>query len=225
MELDDLKSRWAEYDAKLEKNVRLNTRLLRESGLTRVDTALKPLSRWILFEMLMNVPAVLLLGSFLGDHIGEPRFAVPGALLLAFAIAILSAGIRQWAVLRTIDYGAPIVAIQKRLESLRIRRIRTTKWVLLLSPILWTPLLIVAVKGLFGADPYAFLDARWLAANLLFGLAALILMLWFSKRHADRWKQSPLARRLMDEIAGRSLASAMGFLKELSRFEQEEGAS
>jgi hypothetical protein len=222
MELDDLKQKWAEYDAKLEKSIRLNTQLLRDSGLTRVDAALKPLSRWIVLETLLNVPAVLLLGSFLGDHIGEPRFAVPAALLLACAVAILSAGIRQWVALRTLDYGTPILAIQKRLAAVRVGRIRTTKWILIVSPLLWTPLLIVAIKGLVGVDPYAFLDAKWLAANLLFGLAFLALMLWVSKRYGDRWKQSPAMQRFLDNLAGRSLASATGFLNTLSRFEQGE---
>lgn len=222
MELDDLKLKWAECDAKLEKSIRLNTRLLRESSLTRVDAALKPLSRWIVIETLLNVPAVLLLGSFLGDHIGEPRFAVPAALLLACAIAILNAGIRQWVGLRTLDYGAPVLVIQKRLAALRVSRIRTTKWVLLLSPLLWAPLLIVATKGLVGVDPYAFLDAKWLAVNVLFGLVVLVVMLWISKRYRDRWKQSPGLQRFLDSIAGRSLASATGHLGEIARFEQEQ---
>lgn len=222
MELDDLKLKWAEYDAKLEKSIRLNTRLLRESSLTRVDAALKPLSRWIVIETLLNVPVVLLLGSFLGDHIGEPRFAVPAALLLACAIAILNVGIRQWVGLRTLDYGAPVLVIQKRLAALRVSRIRTTKWVLLLSPLLWAPLLIVGIKGLVGVDPYAFLDAKWLAANVLFGLVVLVVMLWISKRYRDRWKQSPGLQRFLDSIAGRSLASATGHLGEIARFEQEQ---
>jgi hypothetical protein len=221
MELDDLKQKWVEYDAKLDKSLRLNARLLRESGLGRVEAALKPLSRSIVVEGTLNLAAVFLLGSFLGNHVAEPRFAVPAALLLACAIAIMSTGIRQWLALRTIDYGAPVVAIQKRLAALRIGRIRTTKWILIGSPLLWTPLLIVSVKALTGLDPYAFLNARFLAGNLLFGLAFLFGMLWLSKRQGGRWNQSPAVRRLMDDIAGRSLVTATGALDEIERFERE----
>ena len=221
MELDDLKQKLVEYDARLDRSLRLNARLLRESGLGRIEASLKPLSLGILAEAILNLAAVLLLGSFLGDHIAEPRFALPAALLLAGSIAIVGTGVRQWLALRTLDYGAPIVAIQKRLAALRLGRIRTTKWILIASPLLWTPLLIVAVKGLTGADPYAFLNARFLAGNLLFGLAFLIGMLWLSKRQGGRWSRSPALRRLMDDIAGRSLVAATGALEDIERFERE----
>ena len=221
MELDELKQKWVEYDAKLEKSIRLNTRLLRESNLARVDAALKPLSHGIVLHGILNLPAVFLLGSFLGDHIAEPRFAAPAALLLACSIAILNAGIRQFVTLRTLDYGAPTLAIQKRLAALRVNRIRTTKWILLASPLLWTPLLIVSIKGFLGVDPYAFLDGKWLAGNLLFGLAFLVGMLWLSRRLGGRWERSRVVRGLMDAIAGRSLAAAAGALEEIERFERE----
>lgn len=221
MELDDLKQRWVEYDAKLEKSIRLNTRLLRESGLARVDAALKPLSRGIALEGILNLPAVLLLGSFLGDHISEPRFAAPAALLLACSIAILNAGIRQFVTLRTLDYGAPVLAIQKRLAALRVSRIRTTKWILLAAPLLWTPLLIVSIKGLLGVDPYAFLEGKWLAANLLFGLVFLVGMLWLSQHLAGRWERSRVVRGLANAIAGHGLVAASGALDEIERFERD----
>ncbi len=220
MELDDLKQKWAEQDAKLEKSIRLNTRLLRESGMARVGRALAPLSWGIAVEGILNVATVLWLGSFLGDHIGEPRLAAPAALLFVCAIAILNVGIRQWVVLRTLDYGAPVVEIQKRLATLRVGRIRTTKWILLLSPLLWTPMLIVGFRALTGLDPYAFMDGKWLAANLLFGLVFLAGMLWLSKRYGDRWSRFPAVRHLMDAIAGRSLVAANGALQEIERFER-----
>ncbi len=221
MELDDLKQKWAEQDAKLEKSIRLNTRLLRESGMTRVGAALAPLSWGIAVEGILNLAVVLLLGSYLGDHIGQPRLAAPAALLLVCAIAILAAGIRQWVALRTIDYGAPVVAIQKRLAALRVSRLRTTKWIFLASPLLWAPMLVVGFHALTGMDPYAFLFGWWLAGNLLFGLVFLLGMLWLSRRFGGRWERFPVVQRLMDAIAGRSLLAAHGALEEIERFERE----
>ena len=221
MELDALKQKWAEQDAKLEKGIRLNTRLLRESGMNRVGKALAPLSRGIAVEGILNVAIVLWLGSFLGDHIGEPRLAAPAAIVFVFAIAILNVGIRHWVALRTLDYGAPVVDIQKRLATLRVGRIRATKWILLLSPLLWTPILIVGFAALTGRDPYAFMDGKWLAGNLLFGLLFLAGMLWLSKRAGSRLAQFPAMRRLMDDVGGRSLVAANEALQEIERFERD----
>jgi hypothetical protein len=221
MDLQDMKDRWAEYDRKLETSLRLNTRILREINLSRVDSVLKRLSRLIVFELLANIGAAAVLGMFIARHLEEARFLAPAVLLSFSSVALVIASIRQLGALHGLDYSAPVVAIQKQLEALRIERIRTTQWVLLLSPLLWTPLLIVALEGLLGIDSYLFLDGRWLAANLLVGLAFIPLMLWVARRFAGRWQGSPLVRSLMDDLAGRSLVAAAGFLSTLSGFEEE----
>lgn len=221
MDLQEMKDRWMEYDRKMEASLRLNTRILREMNLSRVDSSLKRLSRVIIFELLASLGVVIALGMFIAGHIQEMRFLAPAVALELCALALVVASIRQLAALHGLDYSAPVVAIQKQLEALRIERIRTTQWTLLLSPLLWTPLLIVAIEGLFGVDAYLFLDGLWLAANLLFGLAFIPLMLWAARHFASRWKGSPLLQSLMDDLAGRSLVAATGFLNELSRFEEE----
>lgn len=222
MELEDLKDRWEAYDRKLDASFRLNTAVLREINLSRADSALKRLSRLLVCELLVDLAAVVALGAFIAGHAGEMRFLAPAVLLDLCAIGFVIASIRQLVALHSLDYGAPVVAIQKQLQALRIERIRVTKWILLLCPLLWTPLLIVTFEGLFGLDVYLFLDGTWLAANLLFGLAFIPLMLWAAQRFAGRWQGSPLVQSLMDDLAGRSLVEATGFLSTLSRFEAEE---
>ncbi|HVR41572.1 MAG TPA: hypothetical protein VMU84_20925, partial [Thermoanaerobaculia bacterium] len=203
MELDELKHRWAEYDRKLDASIRLNTALLRESTLHKAGSALNRLSLLLAIELVINFALVLLLGSFIGDHLGELRFVVPAAFLHVCTLALIATAIQQLVTLRTLDFDAPVIEIQKKLESLRVKRIQITKWVLLLAPLLWTPLVIVSLKMLFDFDAYAL--QTWLIANLLFGVAVIPLMLLVSKRYADRFRGSPVMRRLMDDIAGRNL--------------------
>ena len=213
MELEDLKDRWAEYDRKLDASIRLNTRLLRESGLNKADSALKRLSRFIFVELLVNFGVVVCLGMFIASHVRDVPFLVPAVGLDLFALFLVISSIQQLVALGRIDYGAPIVAIQKKLELLRVRRIRTTMWTLLLAPLLWTPLLIVTLEGVFGLNAYAFPGTKWLAINLVFGLMVIPLMVWMSRRYADRLKHSPFVRHLMNDIAGRNLTTATGFQK------------
>ena len=84
---------------------------------------------------------------------------------------------------------------------LKAQRIRITRWVLILSPLVWTPLLIVGLQVLFGVNFYAF-GGVWLACNLIFGIAFLIAMVWASRRYADRMQGSPAIQRLMNSRAG-----------------------
>ncbi|MBK6407680.1 MAG: hypothetical protein IPN03_09675 [Holophagales bacterium] len=222
MELDDLKRQWEDQDRKLDVRLRLNARLLNDSVLAKADTATKALSRLLWLELALSVAAVLLTGSFLASHISEARFVIPAAGLHLSVIALIVASIRQLVAIGTLDYDAPIVGIQKRLESLRVERIRATKWTLLCSPLLWTPLLIVALKGVFGVDAYETCGAAFLIANLLFGVLVILLAVWTARRYASRMERSPFVQGLMRDLAGDSLNAAAGFLSSISRFEEEE---
>lgn len=130
----------------------------------------------------------------------------------------------QWFALRNIDYSAPVVAIQKELGRLRLQELRILKWVMITAPLVWTPLLIVAIKGLLGLDAYAIFSGAWLAANVAFGVAVLLLAVWISRRYADRMERSPRIQRLMRSLSGYNLSAAEGFLNSLARFEEESPA-
>ena len=225
MELDDLKRRWEDQDRKLDAAIRLNTRLVNASVLGRAETSLRRLSRLLWFELLANLLAALWLGSFLATYLSVRRFALPAGVLHLSVIALIAAGVRQLVALKAIDYSAPVVAIQKRLESLRVERIRTVTLTLLFAPLLWTPLLIVAFQGLFGVDAWAAFGARFLIANLVFGLLLVLLAVWISKRYEARMERSPLLQSLMQNLAGRSLESAVGFISSTRDFEKDETRS
>ena len=221
MNLEDLRDQWMAQNQKLEKSLRLTAAPLRESVSRKASGALSRLSRSIWIELLFNFVAVFLLGSFIADHIREMQFLAPAIVLDLFAIGLIFAGVRQLAALGQVDFDAPILVTQTKLEALGIQRIRATKWILLLAPLLWTPLFIVALKGLFGVDAYAVFPVAWLLMNLLVGVGLIPLMLWISKRLADRFGASPFVQQLMNDIAGRNLTAAKAYLDRLSNFERE----
>jgi hypothetical protein len=222
MELDELKTRWQVQDKKLDECIRLNQRVLRESILNKAETALKRLSRLLWFELLLNVAGAIAVGSFIGDHLLEPRFLVPAlAIQLGFIALIIGAG-RQLAAIARVDYAAPIVTIQKRLESLRIERIHTVQWTLILSPLAWMPLFIVAMQGLFGVDVYTAFPSAWLVANVVFGLAVIVIAVWVSRSYGDRLGRWPSIQRLLQYLGGQNLAVARGIVQSLSRYADDQ---
>lgn len=221
MNFDDIKNQWAAFDKKLELNLRLNVRLQRDSGLRKANSALRRMLLSVFLEVLIGLACAGALITFIGNHFREWPFLAPAIALNAFVVFHIVFGIYQLTVLRGVDFSAPILVSQKKLATLRLRRIRVTMWTLLLSPLLWVPLLIVMLKGLVGVNAYAILDAGWLVANVLFGVAIIPLMLWVSRRYAEHWQRSSFMHHLMDDIAGRSLNEATTFLDELASFEQE----
>jgi serine/threonine-protein kinase len=225
MELDDLKQSWQEADRKLDAGLRLNTVRLYVTTLKKAETSLRRLSWFLWLDLLVDIPLVVLLGSFIADHITEPRFVLPAVTIDLFVIALMGLGIRQLVALAGTDPGEPVVALQKRTESLRIERLRAVKLTLLASPLLWIPMLIVGLKGFLGVDAYAIFDHAWLAANVLLGLAVIPLAVWISRRYADRMGRSPFIQRVMRDLAGHNLNAAQNFLGTLARFEEGEAAA
>ena len=219
MELDELKQKWAEHDRKLEVNIRLTRQLLSATKMNRARSALQRLAVFLALESVIALVVIIALGSFISDHIAMVRFEVPAAALDLFEIATLIVLIQQIRLALCIDYSKPVAAIQKRLESLRMLHIRHFQWTLLLAPLLWTPLMIVALEGFLRVDAYKTLGAAYLLANLLFGLAIIPLAIRLSKKFGDRMDHSPKIQWLMKELAGYNLNAASDFLATLSEFE------
>lgn len=222
MELDDFKSQWAEYDRKLDTSIHLSTQVLRETRMSRLGSNLKWAFRGILFEQLMSIPAVALLAIFIRNHISDPRYVVPAAVLDLFAIySVVSCG-WQMGTLSSIDYGQPVVTIQKKIQKVKLVRLATVKWGFLLWPILWIPFTIVFFRGIFGIDGYVMFRGSRLAIDLAAGAAITALLYVVSNRLADRVNRLPLAQRVFNELAGRNLSKATAFLEQLRQFETED---
>jgi hypothetical protein len=219
MELDEMKTLWAELDRRID--VRIGQRMHKELALGKVRSALRRLAGMPVLELGVDILAVVLFGAFLAEHIHIVRYAVPAIVLHVAAVLKLASTVYQLAIIGRIDYAAPVVAIQRQLAALRAFRIRTTMWVLLLAPLLWTPLAIVAARALLGLDLYRAFGPAWIALNLAFGVAVLALALWIARRHAGALQRSRFLARLADDIAGRSLVAATSYLDEIAHFEDE----
>jgi hypothetical protein len=221
MELDEMKQSWQAYDRKLDASLQLNAHLLRTTLLGRTRTALGTLSRLLWVELFAMVAALAWCGWFIAGHLGELRFSAPAVGIGLCALGLAIATGRQLAGLLELDYGQPVLAIQARLEALRLVRLRATLAALVLGPLMWVPVLIVLMKGVLGVDAYVLFSPAWIVSNVLFGVAVLAGAVWVSRRYADRMEASPRIRRLMRDLAGRNVNQALGFVDELRRFGQE----
>jgi hypothetical protein len=224
LDLDEMKKQWAEHDRKLDESIRLNRQLLSTTNLNGARSALQRMAAFLGLEAAVQLAVVVALGSFIYEHIGMVRFALPAAALDVFAIAILIAMIRQIAGGLQIDYNKPIAVIQKQLEDLRVLRIQYIQGIFLVATLAWTPLMIVTLEGFWRLDAYRLFGAAFLVSNLLVGLAIIPLALWLSKRFSDRMGRSSFIQRLMKDLAGYNLNAADSFLAKLSQFEDEKPA-
>lgn len=220
MELDDLKNLWTAQDRKLDAVLKLNARLLQASLLQSTRGPLRRLKAYLWFEAALSVPAFFLLGSFWSDHLREPRFLLPGLALHASVAALLALTLRQLVALHSLDYGAPVVEIQRRLGKLQVESGLSVLGTIAASFLLWVPLLIVFFRGVLGVDPYAAFGLPFLAANAGVGLAVLAAGLLVARRYRGRLESAPRLQALVRALGGGSLQSALRSLDSLDRFEE-----
>ena len=120
-----------------------------------------------------------------------------------------------------------VTGIQKKLEIMKIHRIRYLTITRFAYAILWVPVLIVGVRVFFDGNLYQHLDNTWLLVQALLGLACIIFAIRLSQQYAAQKITSPLLNKLVGNISindftGRSLVSAISFLNEIETFENEE---
>lgn len=221
MNLDDLQKQWAVYDQKLDTVLKLNHNAVREATLAKTRQSLVWHKVFIVGEILLGAWFAYMLGSFTASHWGDWKFAVPSMVLHAWTVASIVFVTRELVMLAQVDYAAPIVAIQKKLEARRVARIRFTQWMLLTGTAIWVLWVVVGLKGIWGMDIYAGGGAAFVAINLAANAVGVALLILVSRLNKERIGRSRFLRKIADSLAGEHLPAAMAHLDELARFESD----
>ena len=205
---EEMEAAWKAQSAKLDQVNLLLVDQLRGKSVSRVKAPLRSLIVSLWLEIALSATGMLLMGSFLAEHVTQARFVWPAALMDVWFGATLIAAIRQLLTATKINYDEPIAGVQQQLGRLRILRFRTFRWLFLTGQIVWwMPFLITSLKIVFGVDAYRYLTPGFIMANMLAGLALIPLVLQVLKTFRFAANAS-WYERLADIIAGRSLAEA-----------------
>lgn len=222
MELDDWKQVWAAHGATLERSLRINERLLRDTLLRKARWALAPYVVRRAVDVALGVVAVVLVMPVLVAHRGEPRYLVAAGALAVFCVGITVLFGALLAASLKLDYGGAVTAIQRDIEGLRLAEYRALKWAVLGGVLVWLPAALVGFEVVTGIDALSRVDLAWLIGNLVFGAAVLAAGQMWSRHNVERPGLGPRARRIVDAVSGHSLRSAAGHLAELAAFQRDE---
>ena len=217
--LDDLKTEWMARDRQLETQLRMNTLLLRETLLDKHSA-----TAGNVFQILFTIPFLAFFGWFIARHIDEPAFLLPAVLLQAWTVVMLALSIHQRSQLRGLDYGRPVLELQRQIEQIKIARLNTFKWAFLTGQLLWwIPFVLVLFKGLLGVNLYTVSDfmPSFIAWNIAFSVAFVPFALWASKLLSGRLGALPRFQKFTDGIAGSDVTVAREFLRKLEGFGRE----
>jgi len=222
--LDDLKTEWMARDRQLESQLRMNTLMLRETLLEKHSAKLGSATLGNVFQILFTIPFLAFFGWFIVRHLDQPAFLLPALLLQIWTVVMLGLDIHQRSQLRSLDYGRPVLELQRQVEQIKIARLNTFKWAFLTGQLLWwIPFMLVLFKGLLGVNLYTVSGfmSTFTAWNIAFGIAFIPFALWVSKLLSGRLGGSPRFQKFTDGIAGSDVVVAREFLDKLARFGRE----
>jgi len=224
MELDQLQERWRQLDHKLDRTLATNSAVLRKIGLQGTRRRINRLAVWPVIDLAFAVGVLLVTGSFLGDHWPEPTLVLPALGLMVASVLFVIDNVRLLASASRVAWDDPIADIQLAVSRFRRARIRQFKWIILLSPLLWLCMMTVGGKLIFGVDVIKTFDPVWVVANIAFGLLFVPAGVVIARALGRRWQHYPFWRNLLDDISGRSLATAQQELKRWAELGNEPSA-
>ena len=198
--------------------------MLSERRHRKLDKARRVL-RWLSWgqaaQIALWIGVVAVVAPFWIEHRRVPHLLAAGLTLHLYGVVTICATVMQLLLIGRTYHTAPVVTFQRRLAELH--RFRAISTLALGVPwwILWVIATMVGAKWLFDVDLYVRSPA-WIQISLGIGVAGMALTSWVAGRFAARPPKSPSLRRIIDDLAGRSLRRATSELDEVARFEMSD---
>lgn len=222
MELDDLQTHWQSQDRRIDEILRITRRVELRAKLAGPRAWLRWFSFGALVEVLLGLLCASWTGSFILAHLGEPRFLAPAAALHLWFVGTVGIAVARYARVRLIDYGAPVIEIQRQVEALRVFTMRSLRIMFVSGSVVWgVPLAIVVLRASFGVDLYAVVGTAILATAVMGSAAFGFAVIWLCSLLARGFGSSNWLQQSARALSGYSLKTAQDQLLKLAAFERE----
>lgn len=217
-ELDDFKAAWRQLDQRLARHEALLLDGHRQRRLDTLRASLRPLRWGQRLQIPFGVAVVVLSIASWRSQWDMVNVRVAAMVMQAYGVALIATGAYTLALIDRIDYGAPVLDIQRRLARVQRWYERTGLVHGMAWWLLWVPALMM-LGGAFGRDILA-RGPRVLGGYTAACVVGLAVSLWLV-RHAERSNRSAVRTWAKRSAMGRSLYRAEGILGEIRRFEAE----
>jgi len=223
MELEELKTLWSDYDKKLDKSLQLNIKLLRQVNFDKVYGKVKTLIIYKTLEMLILIFMLIYLIKFAINNFPAPGLTGCALISAVFMIAAVISDIRQMAILVQLrsDYSAPVSALQKQVEKLKLLIVNYVKWSLISIPC-YPVFLVVAAKIFLNSDLWSPRHFNYLLINLIIGIVLLPGFTYLYRQLNKPVVENRWVKNLLTGSGWNQAASAQTFLDEIEKFEKGE---
>jgi hypothetical protein len=222
MELNELKSMWQTYDAKLERTLKLNQRVVEELQSHKVRSKLAPLLWQRAIELAFHSAAIVLLSVFFYWNFYNFPYAASALLLIAFyTIALLNA-IKQIRIIKQMDYSNDVISIQSSLVILQTNFLNYARLTVLCLPTFLAYPVVVskALKDLnlkmFGDfDIIAASQGNWWNAQFISTIVLIPLCIWVYQQISYKNIDKAWVKKFIQRSSGARVRKSIEFMNEL----------
>lgn len=219
MELDELKQAWQQLDQRLDRQYALEMHRFDADRIERARRRLRPLWFGQLLQIAFAVVTIVLSASFWSAHRDSAHLMAWGLTLHVYGLLMVLSAARNLYLIGRVDYGEPVLTIQKRLASLRAWRVRVEAPVFgILGCFVWIPFVLALFKAQLGVDlwNYAPEVVWWFIAS---GVVCLFIVLGVIAM-ARRPGLPAFTAAVSRHAAGGSVWRAQAEVADIARFEE-----
>lgn len=185
MDIDELKSAWQTLDRHVQQQSTLNLHLFLEHKLDKARSGLRRLY-WGKIVQILFGDALIYFGIMAAiGHRADPPLLACSLFMLAYGLLTVVFGGVSLGRIAGIDYTAPVVEIQKRVDTLRRTHV-LANWCLGLPWwFLWIAIFVLEMKANVGVDLFVTAPA-FIGISGVIGVVGFITSIWYFRRRSAR---------------------------------------
>ena len=218
MEHDELKATWQALDRRMQQSNAIQLQLFKDGRFKNLRVGLRPLFWGQIVQILFGVLTILIGVAFWSQHRDVTHLFLNGLILHVYGVlTIITAGMTLGKI-RSIDYSAPVLSIQRQVAS--VRRVYVGSGIVVGYSwwLMWIPFAVVAFD-------YLGVDIVTVAPGFVFTSVAIGIIGLLAMWGLHRWGSSPrsgkFGQRYVESLSGGSLKRAQRVLDEIAQFEKE----
>ncbi len=214
MSTDEFQQLWKAYDAKLERSMELNQRLMTELGTQKVH-------RWfnwqIAFKIMMIVLGIgwnIVVGTLMWKFRTEPVFVASAIVVLCCTGYSVGGYIVQLLIILQIRMSESILGTQKQLAYLEATIVQTLRVGFLQTPV-YTFFFVtkqqLATAGL----------GFWVTQAIVTGAAVVVTVWVYRTVTVHNAGKKGWVKQMVDNEGGKTIARARAFIREVKEWGKE----
>jgi glucan phosphoethanolaminetransferase (alkaline phosphatase superfamily) len=214
MSTDEFQQLWKAYNAKLEKSLQLNLRLLQEVQSQKARSVLRSFIASRIIGIVIGMLYLALLVIAFWYVRTQPVMAVSFAAFIACTVIAIGMYMREIGVIRKISYGDNIVDTQQKLAGIKSSIIWTLRisWVQL--PF-WSTFFVSNELLRKGGREF------WMIETPITLLLAILAVILYKNITIENAQKKKWVKGMIRGAGMKSVTRAMDFMKEIENFKNE----